>query len=122
MARQTTPIELRVRLYRGRDADLIDWMEGFNDQPFGAKFQAIKIALLWGIAEETVPRSDTRLSLDLGMVRQVVESVTESSLARLGGVSAQARLDLQAEDEETEGWITPSTWTRKALGAVQSPG
>ena len=102
MARRKKPVELRVRLYHGRDADLIDWIEGFNDQPYGAKSQAIKTALHRGIGEETTPRGDTQPVLDLGMVRQVVESAVASALASFGGAPTPTRSKDGVEDEETE--------------------
>jgi hypothetical protein len=113
--------EIRVRLYPGMDPDsrLIEWIEQFEDRPYGDKSKAIKEALLRGIdgGGET---ATTRANLDaetlreaiaailadiipdLSEIRQVVEvgvlSALSQSGSRLGAVSAGSI----EEDDETE--------------------
>lgn len=102
MARRKRLIEVRVRLYHDRDADLIRWIEQYDDRPFGAKSQAIKVALRQAIGGETADKPSSGTGLDLVVLRQIVESAVDSALARCDRVTSHVRSEEWGEDQETQ--------------------
>ena len=102
MARRKRLIEVRVRLYHDRDADLIGWIEQYDDRPFGAKSQAIKSALRQAIDGETLDKSPAGTGLGLAVLRQIVESAVDSALARWNGIGAHVKSEESDEDQEIQ--------------------
>jgi hypothetical protein len=47
--RRRGKVEIKIRLYPGRDDELIQWQAQFDDQSYGVKTQAMKEALRKGI-------------------------------------------------------------------------
>lgn len=85
---------------------MIDWLEEFDERPYGAKTQAVKEALRRGMGADWDQATDTTPALDLAQLRQVVEAALETALARQAlaprGEGASESLAPAAEDEETE--------------------
>jgi hypothetical protein len=96
-------IRLNIRLYPRDDADLIAWLDQFDDRPYGAKSQAIKEALRRGIGAVIDPGGP---ALDRADLRQIAEAVFDDLVAyfesRLSGASLAAPTH---EDDETEGLL-----------------
>ncbi len=98
---------LRVRLYPGRDDELIAWLETLDNQPLGVKSHAAKQALLRGIGvspdptAQTAPSSAPDLDEFLPQVRRVVEVAVGDALARNGArLSPGPQNDPVDESEE----------------------
>ena len=104
--RKPNEIRLHIRLYPGQDDDLIQWLEQFNDKPYGAKSQAVKEALRKSVSDD---HPDHRVNPvnpmipTLAEVRRVVEAAVATALARFEGqVSGAVPATPPEEDEETE--------------------
>jgi hypothetical protein len=93
---------ISVRLYPGQDDALIAWHDSLASQPFGAKSQGIKSALLRGIGGDAVSASSP--SVDVGAllsdIRKVVEAAAMQALAGSGVTPAASP---QNRDEAEEG-------------------
>ena len=106
--RKPNEIRLHIRLYPGQDDDLIQWLEQFNDKPYGAKSQAVKEALRRSIGQPDQPidpihQVNPLNRVTLAEVRQVVEAAVATALARFEGqVSGAVPATPPEEDEETE--------------------
>jgi len=88
--RKPNEIRLHIRLYPGQDDDLIQWLEQFNDKPYGAKSQAVKEALRRSIGQPDQPidpihQVNPLNRVTLAEVRQVVEAAVATALARFEG-------------------------------------
>ena len=83
-------------------AELIRWLEQLDEQPFGAKTQAIKDALLRGIGANLDPGSVAAPAIDLVEVRRVVEAAVAAALSRFEGVMTGMPVATPEEDDETE--------------------
>ncbi len=92
-------LEIRVRLYPGRDDDLIRWLAELDRQSFGAKSQAVREALRRGLADDPASQSPAPASVDLGEIRAVVEAAVESALTRLEGLALVRSAPAEPEDE-----------------------
>ena len=102
---------LYLRLHENRDDDLIEWLEGLEDLPYGAKSQAIKEALRRGIGSQATPAS-TSVTLDADAVREAATAAIAQSLdlveirrvveAAVRAVLAEASVQVQAKGEEDE--------------------
>jgi hypothetical protein len=100
-------VRLHLRLYAGQDDELIRWLEQFDDQPYGAKTQAVKDALLRGLGEAPGQASGPAAATaawDLSDVRRVVEAAVETALARFGGQVITPTV-APSEDDEAEGLL-----------------
>jgi hypothetical protein len=107
--RRKGKVEIKIRLYLGRDDELIQWQAQFDDQPYGVKTQAVKEALRRGIGiEHVLSRAEGALqatvatpALDLVEVRRVVEAAVVSALGRVEGqvVGAAAATPAEEDDE-----------------------
>jgi hypothetical protein len=99
--RRRGKIEIKIRLYPGRDDELIEWQAQFDDQPYGVKTQAMKEALRRGIGVEALQATDAAPALDLVEVRRVVEAAVASALGRFEGgvVGATATTPTEEVDE-----------------------
>jgi hypothetical protein len=107
--RRRGTVEIKIRLYPGRDDELIEWQAQFDDQPYGVKSQAMKEALRRGIGTEHVlsgaegPLQATVAApaLDLVEIRRVVEAAVVSALGRFEGqvVGAAAATPAEEDDE-----------------------
>ncbi len=98
--------DLKIRLYPGHDDDLIHWQAQFEDQPYGAKSQAIKEALRRGIGATPDQPASSAPALDLTELRQVVEAAVTQALARFEvQVSGAAIASTPDEDDEIEGLL-----------------
>jgi hypothetical protein len=107
--RRRGKIEIKLRLYPGRDDELIEWQAQFDDQPYGVKTQAMKEALRRGIgtghglsgAEGSLQATVVAPALDLVEVRRVVEAAVASALGRFEGgvVGATATTPTEEVDE-----------------------
>jgi hypothetical protein len=110
-------VEIKIRLYPGRDDELIEWQAQFDDQPYGVKTQALKDALRSGIgadhvlsgAEGPLQATVAAPALDLVEVRRVVEAAVVSALGRFactlqgeGQVAGAAATTPAEEDDEVE--------------------
>lgn len=93
-------VELKIRLYAGRDDDLIEWLRQF-DEDYGVRGWAVRAALRRGIGGG--PASETAGGCDLSEIRRVVEAAVSSALARCGGRLAPPASE--GDDEETEGLL-----------------
>ena len=106
--RKPNEIRLHIRLYPGQDDDLIQWLEQFNDKPYGAKSQAVKEALRRSIGQPDQPidpihQVNPLNRVTLAEVRQVVEAAVATALARFKGqVSGAVPAAPPEEDEEVE--------------------
>ena len=101
--RRRREIRLQLRLYPGRDDDLIRWLAQFDDRPYGAKSQAVKEALRRGIESGHGPdRPASAPALDLAEIRAVVEAAVEQALARFEGQVSMAPAVSPEADEEVE--------------------
>jgi hypothetical protein len=100
MARRKKVTDLKIRLYRGQDDELIAWLDQFDDRPYGAKSQAIKEALRRGIGAVTDPGG---LAMDEDRLRQLVKTgVLDVLAAYLGPRVSRASLAAPThEDDET---------------------
>ena len=99
--RRRREIRLQLRLYPGRDDDLIRWLARFDGRPYGAKSQAVKEALRRGIGSGPgQPASGP--ALDLAEIRAVVEAAVEQALARFEGQVSMAPAVPPEADEEVE--------------------
>jgi hypothetical protein len=118
-------VEIKIRLYPGRDDELIEWLAQFDDQPYAVKTQAVKEALCRGIgtghglsgAEGPLQATDAapalhrsaELTASLEEIRQVVEAAAASALGRFactlqgeGQVLGAAATTPGEEDDEVE--------------------
>jgi hypothetical protein len=93
-------VEFRLRLYRGQDDELIDWLEQFDERPYGVKTQAVKETLQRGI--EGAPNPGTAPAIDLAELRRVVEAAVAAALSRFEGRIAGTPVATPEEDDETE--------------------
>ena len=98
--RRRGTVEIKIRLYPGRDDELIEWQAQFDDQPYGVKTQAVKEALRRGIGTEPLQATDTVPALDLVEVRQVVEAAVASALSRFEGQVVDAAAATPAEEDD----------------------
>ncbi len=98
--RQRGKVEIKIRLYRGQDDELIQWQAQFDDQPYGAKTQAMKEALRKGIRAEAREAPVATPALDLVEVRRVVEAAVVSALSRFEGQVAYAAAAIPAEEDD----------------------
>jgi hypothetical protein len=90
-------IQLTLRLYDGKDDDLIAWLESQPDQ-HGAQSIAIKQALRQVVSGQLVQGRPETVQIDLGEIRKVVEAALDE---RLDGLEAAAAGD-NHRDTETE--------------------
>ena len=96
-------VEIKIRLYPGRDEELIQWQAQFDDQPYGVKTQAMKDALRRGIGTEPLQATVAAPALDLVEVRRVVEAAVVSALGRFEGqVVGATTANPAEEDDEVE--------------------
>lgn len=90
-----------VRLYSDQadNAQIIRWLEQFDDASYGAKQQAIKAALLRGIQVVTGENqeSGSPAAIDWVMLRQVIDSAIASGLARTQVAPAHLQPTVEAE-------------------------
>jgi hypothetical protein len=93
-------MEIKIRLYPGRDDDLLCWLAGMEGQPYGAKSQAVKEALRRGLGMNS-SAAPAGAAVDLAEIRAVVEAAVEAALARLEG-AVVARPAPDAVDDEAE--------------------
>ena len=94
-------VEIKIRLYPGRDDELIQWQAQFDDQPYGVKTQAVKEALRRGTGVEAFQAAAP--ALDLVEVRRVVEAAVASALGRYEGqMVGAAATTPDEEDDEVE--------------------
>ena len=101
--RQRGKVEIKIRLYRGQDDELIQWQAQFDDQPYGVKTQAVKEALRRGIGVEPLQATVVAPALDLVEVRRVVEAAVTSALGRFEGqVDGATTATPAEEDDEVE--------------------
>lgn len=101
--RRKGKVEIKIRLYPGRDDELIEWQAQFDDQPYGVKTQAVKQALRSGIGAEPLQATVAAPALDLVEVRRVVEAAVVSALSRFEGqVLGTAATTPAEEDDEVE--------------------
>jgi hypothetical protein len=106
--RRRGKVEIKIRLYPGRDDELIQWQAQFDNQPYGVKTQAVKEALRRGIGTEHVlsgaegPLQATVAApaLDLVEVRRVVEAAVASALGRFEGQMVGAAAAIPAEEDD----------------------
>ncbi|MFC2015626.1 hypothetical protein ACFLUM_01700 [Chloroflexota bacterium] len=94
-------VEIKIRLYPGRDDELIQWQAQFDDQPYGVKTQAVKEALRKGTGVEALQAKVVAPALDLVEVRRVVEAAVATALGRFEGqmVGAAAETPDEGDDE-----------------------
>jgi len=99
--RKRGTVEIKIRLYPGQDDELIQWHAQFDDQPYGAKTQAMKEALRKGVGVGALQAAVATPALDLAEVRRVVEAAVVSALGRFEGqvVGAAAATPAEEEDE-----------------------
>jgi hypothetical protein len=104
MARRSKgKVEIKIRLYPGRDDALIQWQAQFEDQPYGVKTQAVKEALRRGIGVEAFQATVAAPALDLVEVRRVVEAAVASALGRFEGqMVGAAAATPDEEDDDVE--------------------
>ena len=109
--RSKRKVEIKIRLYPGRDDELIQWQAQFDDQPYGVKTQAVKEALRRGTGvEHVLSKAEGALqatvaapALDLVEVRRVVEAAVASALGRYEGqMVGAAAATPDEEDDEVE--------------------
>ena len=93
-------MEIKIRLYPGRDDDLLCWLAGMEGQPYGAKSQAVKEALRRVLGMSSSAGSGGA-AVDLAEIRAVVEAAVEAALARLEG-AVVARPAPDSADDEAE--------------------
>ena len=98
--RRRGKIEIKIRLYPGRDDELIQWQAQFDDQPYGVKTQAMKEALRRGIGVEALQARVAAPALDLVEVRRVVEAAVTSVLGRFEGQVDGATTTTPAEEDD----------------------
>jgi hypothetical protein len=93
-------IQLTLRLYDGKDDDLIAWLESQPNQ-HGAQSIAIKQALREVVSGQPVQdgRPEQPVQIDLGEIRRVVEAALDE---RLDGLEVAAAVDNHPHNEETE--------------------
>jgi hypothetical protein len=113
MVRRRKSLALKIRLYPGQDDDLLEWLEEFEDQPYGVRTQALKSALRRGSGVKAdLPTVPVQPELDLAEVRRVVEAAVTSVLIRFTGQGVGTGVGLPPEeDDETEDLLS-------ALGAT----
>ena len=87
-------MEIKIRLYPGRDDDLLCWLAGMEGQPYGAKSQAVKEALRRGLGMNS-SAAPAGAAVDLAEIRAVVEA----ALARLEGTVIARAVPDSADDE-----------------------
>ena len=106
MVRRRRAREIRARLHPGQDDDLIQWLDQFDDQPYGAMSQAIKDTLRRGIGATPDQPTPSAPAPDLTELRQVVEAAVTQALARFEvQVSGAAIASTPDEDDEIEGLL-----------------
>ena len=93
-------VEIKIRLYPGRDDELIQWQAQFDDQPYGVKTQAVKEALRRGIGTGLLQATAAAPALDLVEVRRVVEAAVVSALGRFEGQVVGATTTTPAEEDD----------------------
>jgi len=98
--RQRGKVEVKIRLYRGQDDELIQWQAQFDDQPYGVKTHAVKEALRRGIGAEHPQATVAAPAVDLVEVRRVVEAAVVSALGRLEGQVVGAEVTTPAEEDD----------------------
>jgi len=99
MARRSKVVRLDIRLYPGRDDDLIAWVQDLAHEPYGGKMQRVRAALRQGLVGSGGP---TPPSLDLAEIRQVVEAAVSTALARFEGSIVTAGQQPVEENDEAE--------------------
>jgi len=92
-------MEIKIRLYPGRDDDLLHWLNEIEGQ-HGAKSQAVKEALRRGLGMNS-PAALAGAAVDMAEIRAVVEAAVEAALARLEG-AVIARPAPDSADDEAE--------------------
>jgi hypothetical protein len=101
--RRRGKVEIKIRLYTGRDDELIEWQAQFDGQPYEVKTQAVKEALRRGIEAEPLQATVVAPALDLVEVQRVVEAAVVSGLGRFEGqVLGAAATTPDQEDDEVE--------------------
>ena len=93
-------VEIKIRLYPGRDDELIQWQAQLDGQPYGLKTQAVKEALRRGIGVAALQATDAAPVLDLVEVRRVVEAAVTSALGRFEGQVDGAKVTTPAEEDD----------------------
>ena len=93
-------VEIKIRLYPGRDDELIQWQAQFDDQPYGVKTQAVKEALCRGIGAQPLQATGAAPALDLVEVRRVVEAAVVSALGRFEGQVVGATTTTPTEEDD----------------------
>jgi hypothetical protein len=114
MPRRKRAVELKLRFYPGRDDDVVEWLEQFDGQPYGAKSQQVIEALRRGIgtgvgngATASAPGRTGDLSQEsLAEVRRIVEAAVATALGRLGGQIGDTGGATTEEDDETESLLS----------------
>ena len=102
------PIQVILRFYPGQDDDLIQWLDGLDEEPTRTKTQALKEALRRGIgpehglsgAEGPLQATVATPALDLVEVRRVVEAAVTSALGRFEGQVVGAAATTPAEEDD----------------------
>ena len=72
--------QVKIRLYAGKDDDLLQWLDGLPDHPPGLRSQAIKEALRRGIRQADPPPAPANVTLDADAVREAVAAAIAHSL------------------------------------------
>jgi hypothetical protein len=106
--RRKGKVEIKIRLYPGRDDELIQWQAQFDGQAYGVKTQAVKEALRRGIgtehglsgAEGPLQAAVAAPALDLVEIRRVVEAAVVSALSRFEGQVVGAKGTTPAEEDD----------------------
>ena len=108
------PIQVILRFYPGTDDDLIQWLDGLDEEPTRTKTQALKETIRRGIGVEhglsgakgPLQATVVAPALDLVEVRRVVEAAVTSALGRIEGqVVGAAATTFAEEDDEVEGLL-----------------
>ncbi len=102
------PVIYFLRCRPGVDDDLIAWLNGLPDQPFGIKSHSVKTALRRGL-QGTGPFSQETPALDVGELRQVVEAAVATQLARCGATVFTADAVESPESGEAEALLDQLT-------------
>lgn len=102
-------VEIKLRLYKGRDDDLIQWWLNL-EAPRGGKTWLVKEALRRGIGlEASGPRASASATVDPEVLSRAMEQVMERFLVEMRRVveaalaSAAPRVEQEAVEQTDEG-------------------
>jgi hypothetical protein len=107
MSQKHKSVAYLLRLYPGRDDELIHWLGRFG-KSYGVKSNAIKEALRRGIGSAGVEElSVTTAAVDMAEIRRVVEAAVAQAVTSFGGqIGGGAVPDRdEAEEEEVEAML-----------------